>query len=105
MRGLVCLPLCPGGGVGVSSRAGCIGLFRLFLLLSGLGCCGISRGTRGSLRAGWCLLRLLARLLLLSSCPQSPSTRLCIRTYGVQDFWPLAQKAPSLGKPEAALLS
>ena len=98
------IPLCPGGGAWIARRAGFMGLFCLLLLLCSMGCRCIGHGLCNSLSPSW---RLLARLLLLSTCPQSFSTciSVCFRTYRVQDFWPSAQSAPGLGKPEAALLS
>ena len=98
------IPLCLGGGAWVARRASFMGLFCLLLFLRSMGCRCIGHGLRNSPSPSW---RLLAQLLLPSTCPQSFSARVsvCFRTYRVQDFWPSAQSAPGLGKPEAALLS
>ena len=96
------IPLCLGGGAWIARWASLVGFFLLLLLSVGCRCIGHSRCT--GLRPSW---RLLALLLPWSTCPQSLSTRAlaCIRTYRVQDSWLLAQGAPGLGKPEAALSS
>ena len=90
MSGLVGLSLCLGGGAWVARWASLMGFLHL-LLCSSLG-------------PGW---HLLARLSPSSTCPQPLLTHLLVgfRTYRVQDAWLMAQGAPGLGKPEAALSS
>ena len=94
------LPFCLGGGAWIARWASLMGF--LHLLLCSAGCRGIGRSL--SLGPSW---RLLARLRPSSTCPQSLFTHLFVnfRTYRVQDVWLLAQGAPGLGKPEAALSS
>ena len=95
------LPLCLGGGAWITRWASLMGFLHL-LLLSFAGCRGI--GCSLSLGPSW---RLLARLCPSSTCPLPLLTHLLVnfRTYRVQDAWLVAQGAPGLGKPEAALSS
>ena len=101
MSGLVGLSFCLGGGAWIARWASLMGFLHLLLFCSA-GCRSIGRSL--SLGPGW---RLLARLRPLSTCPQPLLTHLLVnfRTYRVQDAWLVAQGAPGLGKPEAALSS
>ena len=92
-----------GRGTWVPRRASLVSLLDL-LLLACRDCRCISRGISYGL--GPCN-NLLAPRLLLPTCPCSltANVSVCIRTYKEQDFWPLAQSAPGLGKPEASLAS